>query len=133
MPERRVVHGYFRWEGHATGAGALPAPYVYVYLGDGSLRNRAPFLIDTGCDYSTLNPQDAHRLFGDEYLSMDFSPNPASIEMHGIGDAPAYGFRTHADLAFRADNDSDIQLAIPIVIAQPMPSTPGRHGNWLIP
>ena len=133
MAEQRVVRGYFRWEGHATGAGALPAPYVYGYLGDNSLHNRTPFLIDTGCDYSTLNPQDAHRLFGDAYLDMDFSPGPASIEMHGIGDTPAHGIRTHADLAFRADGDSDIRLAIPIVIAQPAPPTPGRHGNWLIP
>ncbi len=111
----------------------MPAPYVYGYMGDKSLRNRTPFLIDTGCDYSTLNPQDAHRLFGDAYLDMDFSPGPASIEMVGIGDTPAHGIRTHADLAFRTDDDGDVQLAIPIVIAQPTPREPGRHGNWLIP
>lgn len=133
MPASRVVRGYFRWEGHATGAGALPAPYVYVYLGDTSLRNRAPFLVDSGCDYTTLSPQDAHRLFGDNYLTMDFSTQPESIEMHGIGDTPAFGLRTHADLTFLADNGDAITLDIPIVIAQPTPLMPGRHGNWLIP
>ncbi len=127
------IHGYFRWEGHATGAGALPAPYFNVFVGERLPNNQVAFLIDTGADYSTLNPKDAHRLFGDAYLDMDFSPGPATIEMHGIGDTPAHGIRTHADLAFRADDDSDLRLAIPIVIAQPAPPTPGRHGNWLIP
>lgn len=127
------MHGYFRWEGHATGAGALPAPYFDVFVGERLPDNQVAFLFDTGADYSTLNPKDAHRLFGDAYLGMDFSAHPSRIEMVGIGDAPAYGFRTHADLAFRTDDDGDVQLAIPIVIAQPTPREPGRRGNWLIP
>ena len=92
-----------------------------------------PFLVDTGCDYTTLSPQDAHRLFGDNYLTMDFSRRPESIEMHGIGDTPAFGLRTRAELTFLADNGDEITLDTPIVIAQPMPPTPGRQGNWLIP
>ena len=128
MAADRVVTGYFRWEGHATGAGALPAPYIYVYLGDTGLRNRAPFLVDTGCDYTTLSPQDAHRLFGDNYLTMDFSRRPESIEMHGIGDTPAFGLRTRAELTFLADNGDEITLDTPIVIAQPMP--PDARTSW---
>ena len=127
------VHGYFRWDGHATGAGALPAPYIDVFVGERHPSNQVAFLIDTGADYSTLNPKDAHRLFGNNYLAMDFSANPARIEMLGIGDTPAYGFRTHADLTFRFEGDSEITLAIPLVIAQPTPPTPSRQGNWLIP
>ena len=127
-----VIDGFFSGQGHATGPGILPAPYVHAYFRTQQGDERVRFLIDTGADFTTLSPFATHRLLGNDYLNMDFSTLPGTLELQGIGGVHL-GIRTPAELLWRARDGAVFATLMHIVLVQPTPPTPGLHGNWTLP
>ena len=130
----RRIEGTF--QPHGLGApphvSVLPGPYVVADVELAGQAIEVPFLLDTGADFTTLNPQDMLRIWGRRFLSIDFTEDP-DVQLAGIGEQTATGRFHEATLTFLDSDRQPIAIPLTLVIAQPTPLTPGLHGNWQIP
>ena len=90
-------------------------------------------MIDTGADFTTLGPYDALTLLGRSYTSTDFAQVAGSIESVGIGRAGARLIMSPMQLRLSSDDGRYLPIVVTVAILEPVPSQPGRHGNWLMP
>ena len=99
---------------HSIVSGGAPLIAVRVTLSDRS--EEIAFLIDTGADATVLHPADAHSILGNELHRIDFD--------RVVRDAT---------LTLRSEDRRLHPIEMPILIARPIPSEPGDHGNWRLP
>ena len=112
----------------------MPRPYIKVAVSDGSANYSVNFLIDTGCDQSTLHPFDAYRLWGHDFLWWDFEGYPLSKTTTGVGGV-AGSVERDVRLSFTAEDDrvESLSLACRIEVAQPDDRSDPRFSNWNLP
>ena len=128
----RTVQGHFR----ATPGVSLlvPAmPFFNVRFPGTSGDTNYEFLIDTGADFTTLNPRDALAVLGAGYFNIDFADRGRQIRMTGIGQSDSIGLLFPSELQLLASNGDWLNVELPILIPEPMPRVPGDHGNWQLP
>ena len=110
-----MIQGYFD-----TRAGGAAAPHVIA-----AVRTTATgafevldFLIDTGADFTTINPSDAYRLWGTEYLAYDFLTDPTRTEVRGIGGTAVFVVRS-VFMAFCTEDNRSITADHNVHVASP--------------
>ena len=91
-----------------------------------------PFLIDAGSSATTLHPQDALELLGDDYFQIDFANDPHRVSARGVGGVVNRVVR-HATLGITSIDREPYFLRMRILIAEPTQSAPRGHGNWQLP
>ena len=128
----RVVHGHFR----ETTVGSLvisAMPFVDVRFPLAAGNTGFEFLVDTGADFTTLNPRDALAVLGAGYFNIDFADPVRQIRMTGIGQGDSAGLLFPSDLQLEASDGAPINVELPILVPEPIPRVPGDHGNWQLP
>ena len=115
---------------HSIVNGGAPLIAVRVTLSDRS--EEIAFLIDTGADATVLHPADAHSILGNELRRIDFDHDPRRVPGLGVGGAVDRVVRD-ATLTLRSEDRRLHPIEMPILIARPIPSEPGDHGNWRLP
>lgn len=128
----RTVQGHFR---ATPGVSSLvPAmPFFNVRFPGISGDTRYEFLIDTGADFTTLNPRDAVAVLGAGYFNIDFADSVRQIRMTGIGQGDSVGLLFPSELQLLASDGDWVNVELPILVPEPMPRVPGDHGNWQLP
>lgn len=112
----------------------VPAmPFFNVRFPGTSGDTRYEFLIDTGADFTTLNPRDAVAVLGAGYFNIDFADPVRQIRMTGIGQGDPVGLLFPSELQLLATDGDWVHVELPILIPEPMPRVPGDHGNWQLP
>ena len=115
---------------HSIVSGGVPLIWVEVALG-GHSRDIA-FLIDTGADATVLHPTDAYRLLRGDLRTIDFDHALRRVPGLGVGGAVDRIVRD-ATLTLRSEDRRLHPIEMPILVARPIPSEPGDHGNWRLP
>ena len=112
----------------------MPRPYIEVIVADGHYRSYVNFLIDTGCDKTTLHPGDAYGLWSSEFLHWDFESEPSSSTSTGVGGVAASVTRS-VRLSFIADDDrvQSVSLSCQVDVAKPDDRSDPRFSNWSLP
>ena len=91
------------------------------------------FSIDTGADYTILQPIDAEAVLGQRYSSIDFEQDSARFDLYGIsGSASEYVIRS-GTLTFRDEHGAPFAIDLPILIARPSTPQPTPDSNWEAP
>lgn len=129
----RRISGFYRAHGPYHHPAAPLAPYVSVRISDRDDIPRVDLMIDTGADFTILAPRDASALLGESYADTDFARLAGDFESIGVSSAGARMIMSPMSLQFTDDAGGYIALTMPIAIAEPIPSQPGEHGNWLMP
>ena len=91
------------------------------------------FLIDSGSDYSVLNPRDAHELLGDVLFKIDFVNDPTAVGVVGMGQGAVVTIEREVDIALRDEEGERVVLGLDMQIARPEPFRVARTGNWQLP
>ena len=113
--------------------GDVLRPVVEAAVEIGGGRAHFWFSIDTGADYTILQPRSANALLGPQYSNIDFESDPARFDVHGIsGAASPFVIRT-ATLTFHDEHGAESALELPILIAQPSTPIPTPDSNWEAP
>ena len=131
-PLGRTIHGFFR-ETPGASSLVLPMPFVNVRFPQATGDSSYEFLIDTGADFTTLNPRDAVAVLGAGYFNIDFADPVRQIRMTGIGQGDSVGLLFPSDLQLAGTDVDWIDVELPILVPEPMPRVPGDHGNWQLP
>ena len=108
-------------------------PFVSVRFPFATGDTSYEFLVDTGADFTTLNPRDAVAVLGAGYFNIDFADPVRQIRMAGIGQGDPVGLLFPSDLQLEASDGDWINVELPILVPEPMPRVPGDHGNWQLP
>ena len=116
---------------HSITSGGAALIRIWVALEEGPIRE-ITFLIDTGSDGSVLHPADAQSLLGGNLHRIDFGGDSRRVAGLGVGGAVDRVARDAALILNSADGET-YSLEMPILIARPIPSEPGEHGNWRLP
>ncbi len=106
--------------------------WLDTFVASGSKFAMFPFLIDTGSSATTLHPQDALELLGDDYFQIDFANDPHRVSARGVGGVVNRVVR-HATLGITSIDREPYFLRMRILIAEPTQSAPRGHGNWQLP
>lgn len=115
---------------HSIVSGGAPLIAVQVTLNDRS--EEITFLIDTSADATVLHPVDAYPILGDDLRTIDFDRDPRRVPGLGVGGAVDRVVRD-ATLTLRSEDRRLHPIEMPILVARPIPSEPGDHGNWRLP
>lgn len=129
----RRFRGHFRGERPDGTTSFVAAPYVRASVGPNPYSEPTLFLIDTGADITSLGPSDAFEAYGDEYLDIDFETHPGRTEMSGVGKGPVAAVMEWMYLTLFDSAGAYLTIQAPILIFEPSPRYPGRHGNWRMP
>ena len=126
-------HGFVhpaRSQPHSIISGGAARLRVRVALGTRSRDVR--FLIDTGAEGRVLHPADAQHILGDDLHRIDFERDFHHVAGLGVGGAVDRVVRD-ATLTLRSEDRRFYPIEMPVLIARPIPSEPGDHGNWRLP
>ena len=128
-----------RFHGEVRDARALPhsivsggAPLIWVEVALGGRGRDIAFLIDTGADATVLHPTDGYRVLANDLHRIDFDHDLRRVPGLGVGGAVDRVVRD-ATLTLRSEDRRLHPIEMPILIARPIPSEPGEHGNWRLP
>ena len=91
------------------------------------------FMIDTGSPFTILSPNDALALLRHDYFALDFVNDSRRIPIFGVGGADNQLILRDAQLTLDSDDLRQMEIEASVLIAQPVPPTPGDHGNWRLP
>lgn len=91
----------------------IPRPYIEVTVSDGFRSDGVNFLIDTGCDQTTLHPKDAYELWGRDLLGWDFEGDQSRKTSAGVSGLAA-SMERDVRLSFTADDDRVESLYSPV-------------------
>ena len=91
------------------------------------------FSIDTGSDYTILQPRAALAVLGTHYADINFEEDRSRFDIYGVsGRASGFVIRT-ATLAFASEEDELLAIDLPILIARPSTPQPTPDSNWEAP
>ena len=112
----------------------MPRPHIKVTVSDSIHSKGVNFLIDTGCDQTTLHPFDAYRLWGYELLRWDFEGDQTRKNHAGVSGLAASVVRD-VRLSFSAEDDriESLSLGCRIDVAQPDDRSDPQFSNWNLP
>lgn len=128
------IQGRFQYEEpfHPALSDVLrPVVNVSVRIGDSGARFELQ--IDTGADYTVLQPTEASIILGEAYDRIDFNSDPARFDLYGIsGAGTPFVIRT-ATLTFLDEVGAEIAFELPVLIAAPSTPLPTTDSNWEAP
>ena len=91
------------------------------------------FSIDTGADYTILQPRAAHAVLGQQYSTIRFESEAYRIDMYGISGSASQFVIRNATLTFRDEQGARLAIDLPILIARPSTPEPTPDSNWEAP
>ena len=94
---------------------------------------RLDLQIDTGSDYTVLQPTEASTVMGVAYDRIDFESDSARFDLYGISGSPSEYVIRNATLTFSDEQGAPITIDIPILIARPSTPQPTPDSNWEAP
>ena len=106
-------------------------PMVDAYLNVRGYVGVVPMLIDTGSDYTVLNPRQADELMGTAYAELA-APGASAITASGIG-GESRNLIESVEFGLLDEDGVPFRTTVPILIAQPASGPPGRDPRWFIP
>ena len=108
-------------------------PAVEANVAIAGQSERIWFSIDTGADYTILQPRGAQAVLGPQYSAIRFESETNLIDLYGIsGSASPFVIR-HATLTFRDEQGARLAIDLPILIARPSTPEPTPDSNWEAP
>ena len=108
-----------------------PAVKATVAIGDRSVR--IWFSIDTGADYTVLQPRAAQAILGSQYFSIHFETDENRFNLYGISGSPSEYVIRNATLTFSDEQGAPLAIDLPILIARPSTPQPTPDSNWEAP
>lgn len=108
-----------------------PAVDATAAIGDRSVRVR--FSIDTGADYTVLQPRAAQAILGSRYFSIHFETDVNRFNLYGISGSPSEYVIRDATLTFSDEQGAPLAIDLPILIARPSTPQPTPDSNWEAP
>lgn len=94
---------------------------------------RLRFSIDTGADYTVLQPRAAQAVLGPKYSNIRFESDANRFDLYGISGNPSEYVIRNATLTFRDDQGAQLTIDLPILIARPSTPQPTPNSNWEAP
>ena len=95
---------------------ALPPAFFPARVNLAEFSSVLSFMLDTGADYTMLNPTEALILLGNRYLTADFRFS-AEIELGGIGGQRVVGRFTDATMTFLDAERRPLTVQLEMLIA----------------
>ena len=89
--------------------------------------------IDTGSDYTVLQPTGASTVLSEAYDRIDFESDPARIDLYGVSGGPSEYVIRNATLTFRDEQGDPVSIDLPVLIARPSTPQPTPDSNWEAP
>lgn len=136
------VPGHFLlrdWTDEASPRTARYAPHITALVAVASgfevpLEPReVGFLIDSGSDYSVLNPRDTYELLGDALFEIDFANDPTAVDVVGMGQGLVVTIEREVEMTLWDEDGGSVVLGLDVQIARPEPFRVARTGNWQLP
>lgn len=127
------------WMDDASPRTAQYAPHMtgFIVLNSGYGASPAQaeidLLIDSGSDYSVLNPRDAHELLGDVLFEIDFANDQTAVGVVGMGQGRVVTIEREVEIVLPDEDGDDVVIGLDMQIARPEPFRVARTGNWQLP
>lgn len=135
----RIIPGSFQNLEHRTGPvfASRFAPAVDVTVQWQDSETDVEFLIDTGCEFTTLFPRASMRLLGDAFSTLDFTRQSGSDLIAGIEGLLSVTLPIDVKLVFYDEIGDSVQLDTTVSVVEPNPSSAddldASRGNWDTP